>query len=1101
MHLMYTLNEQGKRVYTLKKQTSDGKITKSAHPASLTPRTVQGFVGNAFRQPQFPHARLFSQTPEPRSPPKPTTGEDLDNTSAHAILEKLMVHDGTTTTTSEYPNPIFDSAKLKLKYYTSYNLSRLGNKFINLTCPHPGSISYMQDIVRGIGTDIGANVIALDYLSMVELVDKASSLTEAEKSGASSLVRSGGKGRSRGSSLSVSDERHGLPPLNLSPSFSPAHFIPWADRMADPHDDALEDDDDIDEMDEFDEEDDVEDSSDSRRRNSGTFNGPHPYEPKSPSRQNPINLKLVISPNIMSGRSSRHDKDNSGVSVRLDTEDDMSHHGVSSDSSIDSGPPTFYNTDLRSSDLSAAGGLLVDFILHKARENSEAGKGTKFIVFFKDTTDAIESSSSGRRVIMTLMKALQRIREEHSIPVILVAGCSPGLLPLPSAKVDTTPDFYRRLFADKVVTVDKGEGSRMMLLAYEGVLYKTCLDSMKSQFEKVEIPPPTPQLLSTVSSESGDAALKEAYDKWLHSMRDSLNLRFRELNWRSICKVCHDRNVVIRGLDLEDILNPLEVDRTRMPEKLPALLESLQKRIFTTEEVVRLVSLALGYRFDLLKHTANTSISSQIGLGDPPLVDISALHLEMALRLYDDDSTRKLGEPYTSLLKDEFGNAIGTADSKSGKGGGDDGSGGMTESEAPPIDGSTTSTQTINTSTSSSPTTSTTSTTSSSASSTSTPISKSPEEALAKLKKEFQKLGHKLSTYESKLLSAVVSPANIKVNFQDIVLPAPTKLMLQTIVTLPLLRPEMFSSGILSKYNVSGVLLFGPPGTGKTMLAKAIAKSCRARFLSIAPSDVFDKYVGEGEKNVKAIFSLARKLSPCVVFLDEVDAIFSSRRGDINNSRREIVNEFMSEWDGLSSQNNGVIIMGATNRPFDLDDAILRRMPRRVLVDLPNDEQRTKILSKLLEDETLGTDVSLEELSKKTLNYSGSDLKNLTVSTALAAVKECLVRENLERREPSAASLTTEEVLKEADTIEDWSDVLGGETPEGKSDQAPRRTLNKSHFDLGLKEVPPSLTDEMQSLVELRKWNDLYGEGSLRSRAAAKRGWGFNFDAKEAEKL
>lgn len=165
------------------------------------------------------------------------------------------------------------------------------------------------------------------------------------------------------------------------------------------------------------------------------------------------------------------------------------------------------------------------------------------------------------------------------------------------------------------------------------------------------------------------------------------------------------------------------------------------------------------------------------------------------------------------------------------------------------------------------------------------------------------------------------------------ILPPTTKLALQTLVTLPLLRPEFFQSGILSRSSINGVLLFGPPGTGKTMLAKAVAKSSGAWFMNVALSDIFEKYVGEGEKNVRAIFSLARKLSgPVVIFLDEVDAVFGTRRSDgTNSSRREIMNEFMSEWDGLISNNNGIVVLGATNRPFDLDDAILRRLPRRIL--------------------------------------------------------------------------------------------------------------------------------------------------------------------------
>ncbi|KAG1437398.1 hypothetical protein G6F56_013129 [Rhizopus delemar] len=116
------------------------------------------------------------------------------------------------------------------------------------------------------------------------------------------------------------------------------------------------------------------------------------------------------------------------------------------------------------------------------------------------------------------------------------------------------------------------------------------------------------------------------------------------------------------------------------------------------------------------------------------------------------------------------------------------------------------------------------------------------------------------------------------------------------------------------------------------MLAKAVAKESGSRMLDIQASDVYDMYVGQGEKNVRAVFSLARKLSPCVVFIDEVDSLMSKRGSDHSSkSHREIINQFMVEWDGLSSDNTGVIVMAATNRPFDLDDAVLRRMPRRIL--------------------------------------------------------------------------------------------------------------------------------------------------------------------------
>ena len=160
---------------------------------------------------------------------------------------------------------------------------------------------------------------------------------------------------------------------------------------------------------------------------------------------------------------------------------------------------------------------------------------------------------------------------------------------------------------------------------------------------------------------------------------------------------------------------------------------------------------------------------------------------------------------------------------------------------------------------------------------------------------------------------------------------------------------------------------------------------------------MYQQYVGEGEKLVRAVFSLARKLSPCVVFIDELDALFGARisrdtGGGI--AHRGVITEFMQEMDGLKSSKDNVIVIGATNRPFDLDDAVLRRLPRRLLVDLPGEKERegecrmlapcslmysmhhfSEILKILLRDEKLAEDVDLQALAKRTESFSGSDLK------------------------------------------------------------------------------------------------------------------------------
>ncbi|RHZ56087.1 hypothetical protein Glove_406g51 [Diversispora epigaea] len=341
-----------------------------------------------------------------------------------------------------------------------------------------------------------------------------------------------------------------------------------------------------------------------------------------------------------------------------------------------------------------------------------------------------------------------------------------------------------------------------------------------------------------------------------------------------------------------------------------------------------------------------------------------------------------------------------------------------------------------------------------------------------------------LDKYEKKLLGCVVDPENIHVGFTDIHVAQSTVQTLQTLITLPLMRPQSFSYGVLRKHFISGVLLFGPPGTGKTMLAKAVAKESGSTVIEIKSSDVYDMYVGEGEKNVRAIFSLARKLSPCVIFLDELDAIFGSRRSDIHNgAHREIINQFMAEWDGLTSKNEGVLIMGATNRPFDLDDAILRRMPRRILVDLPNEKDREQILHLHLRDEKLEPVINLSEVAKITKLYSGSDLKNLCISAALAAV-----REDAEKETANDGGKSTIAKIIVKNNVD-------------KPDKLPLvRVLKKHHFELALKQVTPSCSEDMTSLTELRKWDGTYGDGAWTRKKRVK-GIGFDGDAGDAPVL
>ncbi|KAK9274576.1 hypothetical protein L1049_021825 [Liquidambar formosana] len=248
--------------------------------------------------------------------------------------------------------------------------------------------------------------------------------------------------------------------------------------------------------------------------------------------------------------------------------------------------------------------------------------------------------------------------------------------------------------------------------------------------------------------------------------------------------------------------------------------------------------------------------------------------------------------------------------------------------------------------------------------------------------------------YESNFVSAVVPPGEIGVRFDDIGALEDVKKALNELVILPMRRPELFSHGNLLR-PCKGILLFGPPGTGKTLLAKALATEAGANFISITGSTLTSKWFGDAEKLTKALFSFASKLAPVIIFVDEVDSLLGARGGAFEHeATRRMRNEFMAAWDGLRSKDSQrILILGATNRPFDLDDAVIRRLPRRIYVDLPDAENRLKILRIFLTQENLESDFQFERLANATEGYSGSDLKNLCIAAAYRPVQELLEEE------------------------------------------------------------------------------------------------------------
>ncbi|WP_192348623.1 ATP-binding protein [Algoriphagus sp. Y33] len=189
----------------------------------------------------------------------------------------------------------------------------------------------------------------------------------------------------------------------------------------------------------------------------------------------------------------------------------------------------------------------------------------------------------------------------------------------------------------------------------------------------------------------------------------------------------------------------------------------------------------------------------------------------------------------------------------------------------------------------------------------------------------------------------------------------------------PLLHPELYKA--YGKKVGGGILLYGPPGCGKTFIAKATAGQVNAKFISVGLNDILDMWIGNSEKNLHEIFELARNNTPCVLFIDEIDALGASRSDMKQSSGRHLINQFLQELDGIDNTNEGVLIIGATNTPWNLDPAFRRpgRFDRIVFVPPPDVTSRESILRLKLNNKPTGT-IDLKTISKKAENYSGADI-------------------------------------------------------------------------------------------------------------------------------
>ena len=280
------------------------------------------------------------------------------------------------------------------------------------------------------------------------------------------------------------------------------------------------------------------------------------------------------------------------------------------------------------------------------------------------------------------------------------------------------------------------------------------------------------------------------------------------------------------------------------------------------------------------------------------------------------------------------------------------------------------------------------------------------------------------------------APEQSRLSFGDVGGLDDVKKLLHRLIVLPLARPELYAT--YGRRTGGGVLLYGPPGCGKTLLARAIAGECGLPFLDVRIEDVVDPYFGVSERNLAAAFQEARDAGPCVLFVDELDALGYARHKAGADSGRRLVDVLLQELDGVASSTDGLLVLAATNAPWDVDDALLRpgRFDRRVFVPPPDEDGRRRVLDVLLADRH-STGLDAKRLARTTELLSGADLRAVVERAVDEVIDEALStgtepplrQEHLERAADSVRPTTLEWLERARDHVEfanasqRWDDV------------------------------------------------------------------------------
>ena len=275
---------------------------------------------------------------------------------------------------------------------------------------------------------------------------------------------------------------------------------------------------------------------------------------------------------------------------------------------------------------------------------------------------------------------------------------------------------------------------------------------------------------------------------------------------------------------------------------------------------------------------------------------------------------------------------------------------------------------------------------------------------LAVVSKNGNSLKLQLNEHELEVSTDVVPPDAMHTTFADVIGLDAIGTQLQRNIILPLTQPEIFGQSKLLR-PPKGILLHGPPGTGKTLLAKAVAHEAKFTFICLNPARLLSKWYGESNKLADAYFSLAHKLAPSILFIDEIDCLFRTRGGAHEHEATSMLKaQFLSLWDGLlSASATQVVVIAATNRPDDVDPAVLRRLPLSFEVALPDHDARAAFVRSLLSAEEFARSVDCGAVARATEGYSCSDLEQLCKTAAMRALEEALQERIDEEDAPTAA--------------------------------------------------------------------------------------------------